>query len=76
MSKIGKCLEMYLLLQAKAPKRARIKELAAHFECSEKSIRLYRDALDEAGLHVHSEHGRYGGYYVTPEGRQLIWKRQ
>ncbi len=48
-------------------KTYKIRELARELEVSEKSVRLYRDALDTAGIYVQEQRGRYGGYYIPRE---------
>ena len=44
-----------------------IRELAGLLEVSEKSVRLYREALDSAGIYVQETRGRYGGYRIPRE---------
>lgn len=60
MSQIGNALKMYILLQSKGKMKSR--EIAQALETDERTIRRYRDDLEQAGIFIESERGKYGGY--------------
>jgi predicted DNA-binding transcriptional regulator YafY len=44
-----------------------IKQLAEKLEVSPRMIRVYKDELEQAGIYIRSESGRYGGYALDKE---------
>lgn len=63
MSKLSNILSMLKLLEN--GRIYKIKELADLLECSERSIRTYKEELEKSGIYVESISGRYGGYYIS-----------
>ena len=61
MSKVSNALSLLKILEN--GKIFKIKELAGILECSERSIRTYKEDLEKAGIFIESISGRYGGYY-------------
>ena len=49
-----------------------IRELAQRLEVSSKSIRVYRDALDGAGIYVLEKRGRGGGYHLPRDFQNTL----
>ncbi len=62
MGTVTNALNMLFILSN--GKTYKIRELAEMLEVSSKSIRIYRDALDGAGIYVLEKRGKYGGYYL------------
>lgn len=62
MGKVGNALNMLTILGS--GRTYTIRELSEKMEVSPKSVRLYRDALDSAGIYVLEKRGRDGGYYL------------
>ncbi|MDQ2085999.1 HTH domain-containing protein [Herbivorax sp. ANBcel31] len=69
MSQVGNALKMYLILQGKG--KCKISELAQELEVDERSIRRYRDDLEQAGIFIKSERGKNGGYCLYSDGYLL-----
>ena len=65
MSKLSNILSMLKLLEN--GRIYKIKELADLLECSERSIRTYKEELEKSGIYVESIPGRYGGYYISSD---------
>lgn len=70
MSEIGNALKMITILKSKGKKTK--KELAQAIEVSEKQIQRYKDKLEQAGIYIESESGRYGGYFINDD--QFLWQ--
>lgn len=62
MSQIGNALKMLVLLQSR--RQMKIKDIAQELEVDERSIRRYKDDLEQAGIYIFSQKGKYGGYYL------------
>lgn len=62
MGSIANAIKLYLILQSKG--KVKIKELAEELEVDERTIRRYKDELEQANIYIDSEPGRYGGYYL------------
>ena len=62
MGSIANTIKLYLILQSKG--KVKIKELAEELEVDERTIRRYKDELEQANIYIDSEPGRYGGYYL------------
>lgn len=60
MSLVGNALRMIILLQSRG--KMKINELASEIEVNEKSIRRYKNYLEEAGIFIDSISGKFGGY--------------
>lgn len=75
MSRIANSLMMYMILQDNSPKPISINYLANKLEVSDKTVRILRDELEEAGFQVDSIRGRYGGYFVPQGSKRLRWER-
>lgn len=69
MSQIGNVLKMYLILQGKS--KCKISELAQELEVDERTIRRYRDDLEQAGIFIDSKRGRNGGYSLYSDNYLL-----
>ena len=65
MGTVSNALNMLFILSS--GKTYKIRELAEKLEVSPKSVRLYRDALDEAGVYVLEKRGKYGGYHLPKD---------
>ena len=63
MSKLGNTLTMLKILES--GKVYKISELAQMLECSERSVRTYKEDLEKAGIYIDSIPGKYGGYYYS-----------
>ena len=61
MSKISNTLSLLRILET--GNVVKIKDLAAMLECSERSVRTYKEDLEKSGIYIESISGRYGGYY-------------
>ncbi|MPW24504.1 WYL domain-containing protein [Alkalibaculum sp. M08DMB] len=70
MSEIGNALKMLTILKSRGKKTK--KELAQTIEVSEKQIQRYKDKLEQAGIYIESENGRYGGYFINDD--QFLWQ--
>lgn len=51
----------------------KISELAEILECSERSIRLYKESLEQSGIYIESIPGRYGGYFYQDVSKQICF---
>jgi|BioPla2DNA2_1021312.scaffolds.fasta_scaffold37458_1 predicted DNA-binding transcriptional regulator YafY len=69
MSQIGNALKMYLILQVRS--KCKISELAQEVEVDERSIRRYRDDLEQAGIYIDSKRGKDGGYSLYSDNYLL-----
>ena len=69
MSQIGNILKMYLILQGKP--KCKISELAQELEVDGRTIRRYRDALEQAGIFIDSKSGKNGGYSLYSDNYLL-----
>lgn len=65
MSQVGNTLRMLFLLQCKG--KMKIKDLASALELDERSIRRNKDHLEQVGIDIISETGKYGGYRLENE---------
>lgn len=70
MSRLGNCLQMLFVLQARNGGIVKVSELAERLEVGERMIRSYRDDLELAGIYVESATGKNGGYFIRP-GRYM-----
>lgn len=62
MSKSANVLKMLMLLRSR--RKMKIKELSDKLEVKPRMIRQYKDELEQLGVYVESDRGRYGGYYI------------
>ncbi|AOT70854.1 helix-turn-helix transcriptional regulator [Geosporobacter ferrireducens] len=62
MSSIGNALKLYLLLQSKG--KMKIRDIAKELEVDERTVRRYRDDLEQAMIYIDSQAGKHGGYYL------------
>lgn len=70
MSEIGNALKMLIILKSRGKKTK--KELSNILEISEKQIQRYREKLDQAGIFIECEAGRYGGYFINDD--HFLWQ--
>ena len=63
MSKLSN--ELLLLKILENGRIYKISELSQLLECSERSIRTYKEDLEKAGVFIESLSGRYGGYFYS-----------
>ncbi|SHK60490.1 helix-turn-helix transcriptional regulator [Tepidibacter formicigenes] len=61
-NKLSNCIKMLNLLKRKGKMKS--KELAMELNVSERQIRTYSKNIEDAGVPLCSETGRYGGYYL------------
>lgn len=69
VSTVGNALKMYILLQSKG--KMKIKDIAEQLEVDERTVRRYRDDLEQAMIYVDSRPGKYGGYYLNNDNYLL-----
>lgn len=69
MSQIGNALKMYYILQVRS--KCKISELAQELEVDERTIRRYRDDLEQAGIYINSKRGKNGGYSLYSDNHLL-----
>ncbi len=69
MSQVGNALRMYLLLKVRD--KCKISELAQMLEVDERTVRRYRDDLEQAGIYIDSERGKNGGYRLLSNNHLL-----
>lgn len=60
MGKVGSALKMMMMLQSRG--KMKIKEIASELEISERQVQEYRNELEQAGVFINSQSGKYGGY--------------
>ncbi|MFZ7131147.1 MAG: helix-turn-helix transcriptional regulator [Eubacteriales bacterium] len=70
MSEIGNAMKMLVILKSRGKKTK--KELSKVLEISEKQVQRYRDKLEQAGIYIESESGRYGGYFLNND--HFLWQ--
>lgn len=70
MGTVSNALNMLFILSS--GKTYKIRELAEVLEVSSKSVRVYRDALDGAGIYVLEKRGKYGGYYLPRDFQNTL----
>ncbi|MFZ7120024.1 MAG: helix-turn-helix transcriptional regulator [Eubacteriaceae bacterium] len=70
MSEIGNALKMLIILKSRGKKTK--KELSNILEISERQIQRYREKLDQAGIFIECEAGRYGGYFINDD--HFLWQ--
>lgn len=64
MGKIGSALNMVMLLQNNG--KMKIDEIARELEVSNRQVQEYKNELEQAGIFINSQSGKYGGYYIAP----------
>ncbi len=69
MSQIGNALKMYFLLKSKGKMKSR--DIAGLLETDERTVRRYRADLEQAGIFIGSETGKYGGYKLMDDNLLL-----
>ena len=69
MSQIGNAIKMYILLQAKG--KMKLSEIAKALEVDERQVRRYRDCLEQAGIYIDADRGKYGGYKLQNDNLML-----
>lgn len=60
MSETVNVLNMLIFLNNK--KNVKISDIAEGIEVSPRTVRRYKEILEQAGMYIHSETGKYGGY--------------
>ncbi len=70
MGTVANALNMMYILRDGGTHK--IRELAEQLEVSPKSIRVYREALDGAGIYVLEKRGKYGGYYLPKDFQNAL----
>lgn len=70
MGTVANALNMLYILSS--GRTYKIRELAEKLEVSSKSIRVYREALDGAGIYVLDKRGKYGGYYLPKDFQNTL----
>ncbi|OOB75240.1 hypothetical protein AXF41_09190 [Clostridium haemolyticum] len=65
MGKVANTLKMLILLKSRG--KMKISELADILEVNERSIRIYKDELEQASIYIDSISGKYGGYKLNTE---------
>ena len=69
MGKIGAALNMVMLLQNHG--KMKIEEIARELEVSNRQVQEYKSELEQAGIFINSQSGKYGGYSIAPGSRYL-----
>lgn len=69
MGKIGAALNMVMLLQNNG--KMKIEEIARALEVSNRQVQEYKSELEQAGIFINSQSGKYGGYSIAPGSRYL-----
>lgn len=69
MGKIGAALNMVMLLQNNG--KMKIDEIARELEVSNRQVQEYKSELEQAGIFISSQSGKYGGYSIAPGSRYL-----
>lgn len=69
MGKIGAALNMVMLLQNNV--KMKIEEIARELEVSNRQVQEYKSELEQAGIFINSQSGKYGGYSIAPGSRYL-----
>lgn len=69
MGKIGAALNMVMLLQNNG--KMKIDEIARELEVSNRQVQEYKSELEQAGIFINSQSGKYGGYSIAPGSRYL-----
>lgn len=64
MGKIGAALNMVMLLQNNG--KMKIEEIARELEVSNRQVQEYKSELEQAGIFINSQSGKYGGYSIAP----------
>lgn len=67
MSRFANILMMYFLLEERD--MVTVKEIAERLEVSTRTVKDYKKDLEELGVYVGSQLGRYGGYYLESRMR-------
>lgn len=62
MSSIANAIKLYLMLQSRG--KMKISEIAEILEVDERTVRRYKDELEQAYIYIDSQSGKYGGYYL------------
>ncbi|AEV67985.1 helix-turn-helix transcriptional regulator [Acetivibrio clariflavus] len=69
MSQVGNAIKMYILLQARG--KMKLSEIAKALEVDERQVRRYRDCLEQAGIYIEADRGKYGGYKLQNDNLML-----
>ena len=69
MGKIGAALNMVMLLQNNG--KMKIEEIARELDVSNRQVQEYKSELEQAGIFINSQSGKYGGYSIAPGSRYL-----
>lgn len=69
MGKIGAALNMVMLLQNNG--KMKIDEIARELEVSNRQVQEYKSELEQAGIFISSQSGKYGGYSIASGSRYL-----
>ncbi|KGN00530.1 hypothetical protein Z969_09860 [Clostridium novyi A str. 4570] len=65
MGKVSNAIKMLILLRSRG--KMKIKEIAEILEVNERSIRMYKDELEQAQIYINSTSGKYGGYELDTD---------
>jgi predicted DNA-binding transcriptional regulator YafY len=65
MSQISNALNMAIVLKSRGPMK--ISQLAKELEVSERTVRSYKNDLEQAGIYVKSTAGPFGGYCLEDD---------
>lgn len=69
MSKAANMLKMLMLLRVRD--KMKIEQLSDKLEVKPRQVRKYKDELEQVGVHIGSERGRYGGYFIERDNNIL-----
>jgi predicted DNA-binding transcriptional regulator YafY len=65
MSQIANCLRMLFFIKNRH--RSKISEIANELGVNERSVRRYKEDLEQAGFYIGSQKGKYGGYFIKDD---------
>lgn len=69
MSQIGNAIKMYILLQSRG--KMKLSAIAEALEVDERQVRRYRDCLEQAGIYIDADRGKFGGYKLQNDNLLL-----
>jgi predicted DNA-binding transcriptional regulator YafY len=65
MSQIANCLRMLFFIKNRHC--SKISEIANELGVNERSVRRYKEDLEQAGFYIGSQKGKYGGYFIKDD---------